>query len=258
MGEAHNFNKYSHRDIDKLQIPYDFDSIMHYGRKSFTKNGKDTIRSILDPSRDMGQRQGFTDLDVHEINALYDCNGSASGGWSSWSNFGPCSTFCQKNRQRFCISSDFNKDCQGADQYGVELHSVKCNNSECFAPIDGHWGRWSSWGACDAECGLGTQSRKRSCDDPPPKYGGKTCIGNLGSSQACKKKSCGIGPDDCEFDSDVMCGYNNDPANPSRSNWERKTGKTPSSSTGPSGDHTSGTGKQYINLNPTLLQQNLP
>lgn len=75
LDEDHNFNKYNHRDIDLLKIPYDFDSIMHYGRKSFSKNGKDTIRSILDPNRPLGQRDGFTDLDVHEINALYDCAG---------------------------------------------------------------------------------------------------------------------------------------------------------------------------------------
>ena len=75
LEEDHNFNKYSRHDIDLLKVPYDFDSIMHYGRKSFSKNGKDTIRSILDPNRPLGQRNGFTDLDAHEINALYDCSG---------------------------------------------------------------------------------------------------------------------------------------------------------------------------------------
>lgn len=75
LGEDHNFNKYSRRDIDLLKVPYDFDSIMHYGPKSFSKNGKDTIRSILDPNRPLGQRNGFTSLDAHEINALYDCSG---------------------------------------------------------------------------------------------------------------------------------------------------------------------------------------
>ncbi|KAL9980001.1 hypothetical protein ACROYT_G008531 [Oculina patagonica] len=241
--EDHNFNKYSHRDIDVLQVPYDFDSIMHYGRKSFSKNGKDTLRSILDPNRGLGQRQGFTNLDVHEINELYDC--AASGAWSSWSKFGPCSIYCYKVRQRFCTSSNRSQDCPGADQYGVDLQQVKCSDSECFAPIDGHWGRWSSWGQCDAECGFGTHSRTRSCDDPPPKYGGKACGGNSNSSQVCKLKSCGIGPDDCEFDFDQMCYWINDPNNPSTFNWERHARGTPSSSTGPSGDHTSGSG-HYI------------
>lgn len=57
-------------------------------------------------------------------------------------------------------------------------------------------------------------------------------------------KSCGIGPNDCEFDFDVMCHWTNDPNDPDF-NWERKTGGTPSSKTGPSGDHTSGSG-HYI------------
>lgn len=238
--EDHNFNKYNHRDIDLLKIPYDFDSIMHYGRKSFSKNGKDTIRSILDPNRPLGQRDGFTDLDVHEINVLYDC--AANGSWSSWSAFGPCSTYCNKIRQRFCSSSDPSNDCPGADPYGVQVDQVKCDVKECHAPIDGHWGRWSSWGLCDAKCGFGKQTRTRSCDDPPPRYQGKPCVGSSKSSQVCKLKSCGIGPDDCEFDFDGMCHWKNDPNNPSNFNWERNTGSTLSSKTGPSGDHTSGSG----------------
>lgn len=242
-GEEHNFNKYSRSDIDQLKIPYDFDSVMHYGRKSFTKNGLDTIRSILNPSRDLGQRNGLTDFDIHEINALYDC--SITVGWSRWSNFGPCSTYCYKSRQRFCTSSDKSRKCPEADQYGVQKETVKCNDSECYAPIDGHWGRWSQWGACDADCGFGTHHRTRPCDDPPPKYGGKPCYGSSKGSQSCKLKSCGIGPDDCEFDADKMCHWDNDPGNPSNFNWERRTGTTPSSRTGPSGDHTSGTG-HYI------------
>ena len=47
---------------------------MHYGRKSFSKNGKDTIRSILNPDQPLGQTEGLTDFDIHEINALYDCS----------------------------------------------------------------------------------------------------------------------------------------------------------------------------------------
>ena len=72
-GEAHNFNKYDRGKIDTLQVPYDYDSIMHYGTNGFSKNGKPTLRSIRDPSRSLGQRNGFTALDIQEINALYEC-----------------------------------------------------------------------------------------------------------------------------------------------------------------------------------------
>jgi hypothetical protein len=61
------------------------------------------------------------------------------------------------------------------------------------APVDGHWGRWSSWTSCSAQCGPGTRSRVRSCDDPMPKYGGKHCIGEKAEKKSCVFQSCGLG-----------------------------------------------------------------
>lgn len=72
-----NFNKYSHGEIDTLERPYDFQSIMHYGKYSFSVNGKPTIQSITNPSQSLGQRNGFTKNDVLEVNALYDCKGKS-------------------------------------------------------------------------------------------------------------------------------------------------------------------------------------
>jgi len=51
---------------------------------------------------------------------------------------------------------------------------------------------------------------------------------------------------DCTFDvaSEETCGWTNDAS--AELQWRRKSGGTPSSSTGPSGDHTSGTGMFYF------------
>ena len=76
-GETHNFNKYERGRIDTLKVPYDYDSIMHYGMDSFSKNGEVTIRSIKDAGRSLGQRNGFTKLDIQEINSLYECSGKS-------------------------------------------------------------------------------------------------------------------------------------------------------------------------------------
>ena len=51
-----------------------------------------------------------------------------------------------------------------------------------------------------------------------------------------------VGPYDCEFDEDKMCHWINDPTNSNGFNWIRSSGNTPSGSTGPSADHTSGSG----------------
>ena len=52
---------------------YDFDSIMHYGAYAFTANGKKTIVAIKDPTTTIGQRDGLSNKDIAELNALYDC-----------------------------------------------------------------------------------------------------------------------------------------------------------------------------------------
>ena len=42
-GMERQFKKYSHGQIDSLGVVYDYDSIMHYPRWAFSKNGRDTI-----------------------------------------------------------------------------------------------------------------------------------------------------------------------------------------------------------------------
>lgn len=76
LGKEHNFNKYNLREIDYLNEVYDMDSIMHYGKTSFSINGQPTIRAIGDPNKPLGQRNQFSNTDIAQLNALYDCSGS--------------------------------------------------------------------------------------------------------------------------------------------------------------------------------------
>ncbi|XP_074636148.1 uncharacterized protein LOC141894391 [Acropora palmata] len=237
----HNFKKYDLREIDYLNEVYDTDSIMHYGKTSFSKNGKPTILALGDPSKPLGQRNGFSQTDIAQLNALYDCAGSSSG-WSSWTAFGPCDDRCMHVRQRFCASADL-ANCPGAHPYyHTQRDEQKCPDSKCYAPVNGHWGRWSAWSSCSVTCNKGKHSRTRKCDEPSPKNGGKDCPGNNLDVGDCEKIRCALGPYDCEFEAGGMCGWtfcnqpNNAPA------WFRHSGATTSIGTGPKEDHTSGSG----------------
>lgn len=75
-GFSDQFDKYSYKTIDKIGKNYDFQSIMHYDRRAFTKNGLDTIIRFDKPVgwKDFGTPQKtMSPQDIVELNALYDC-----------------------------------------------------------------------------------------------------------------------------------------------------------------------------------------
>ena len=69
-GRGHNFDQHI-TDGDDIG-PYDYDSLMHYGRRDFAVDPtKDTITPTPDPTRAIGQRNGLSAGDIIAINALY-------------------------------------------------------------------------------------------------------------------------------------------------------------------------------------------
>ena len=231
--ETHNFKKYSHDYLDVLGVQYDLESVMHYGTKAFSKEGKDTIRAISGAS--IGQRNGFSKTDIIKLNSLYNCH-LPGLGWSPWSSFSPCTRDCKKKRQRYCFSSK-REDCPGVSAYGVQAESSSCSKEECYAPVDGHWGRWSSWSMCSKNCSQGYRSRTRTCTDPAPLHGGKYCHGVADEQQDCTVKTT-CKPDNCEFTSGTYCHWVLDESLNYR--WQTHKGETPTRTTGPSADHTTG------------------
>ncbi|XP_078357410.1 blastula protease 10-like [Oculina patagonica] len=68
-----NFNKYSHGMIDSLGSPYDYNSIMHYGKRYFAKRPwQTTIRAKNGNS--LGRWMHLSPLDIEQMNKYYNCN----------------------------------------------------------------------------------------------------------------------------------------------------------------------------------------
>ncbi|XP_048746179.2 uncharacterized protein LOC125658800 [Ostrea edulis] len=113
------------------------------------------------------------------------------GNWGSWGSYGACSVTCgsgKKSRSRSCNNPAPTGG--GSNCPGSSTSSATCTLSAC--PIDGNWGNWGSYGSCTKSCGGGTQSRSRSCSNPVPQYGGKSCSGSSSSSQSCNTHYCPI------------------------------------------------------------------
>lgn len=62
----------SQRSNSNFTTGYDYNSIMHYERTAFTKNGYPTIEPKSEKVI-IGQRNGFSPTDLFEINVLYKC-----------------------------------------------------------------------------------------------------------------------------------------------------------------------------------------
>ncbi|KAM8725700.1 low choriolytic enzyme-like [Acanthopagrus schlegelii] len=65
-----NFKK---QDTNNLNTPYDYSSIMHYGRTAFGTRRSETIVPIPDPSVAIGNRDALSKTDILRVNRLYKC-----------------------------------------------------------------------------------------------------------------------------------------------------------------------------------------
>lgn len=56
--------------------------------------------------------------------------------------------------------------------------------------MNGGWSSWTSYGACNKNCGSGLKYRTRSCTNPSPKNGGSSCSGASSQSTSCNTQPC--------------------------------------------------------------------
>ena len=67
--------KISFSQLDTQDVPYDYDSIMHYNDRAFSKNGSKTIIAPPEKTDTMGKMDALSRIDVQELGILYECKG---------------------------------------------------------------------------------------------------------------------------------------------------------------------------------------
>ncbi|XP_042905263.1 bone morphogenetic protein 1 [Parasteatoda tepidariorum] len=77
-GQEYNFNKLTEEEVTSLGLAYDYASIMHYARNTFSKSTYlDTILPQEDPTQrkrpEIGQRVRLSEGDIAQTNLLYKC-----------------------------------------------------------------------------------------------------------------------------------------------------------------------------------------
>lgn len=263
LAQKYNFDRRKAHQIANVKTVYDYKSIMHYSRTTFTSNGKDTMYAKFDPSLNLGSQE-LSQLDIQELNEVYQCHRSSSQVWSDWSSWLVCYAYgskCRRTRQRYCFASN-KASCPGADDAGVQDQHQDC--STCLEPMNGHWSAWGSWGSCSKNCDEGTRTRKRLCNNPAPANGGSNCPLSNSETKICRIKKCSQKWYDTSFE-DGWGMWKQSTADGSL-NWIRYAGSTPTANTGPTGDHTthygyyayveSGVQEHYKNV--ILLSSELP
>ncbi|KAK1890747.1 Low choriolytic enzyme [Dissostichus eleginoides] len=67
-GKEDNFKK---QQTNNLGTPYDFNSVMHYGKYAFSKNKEPTILAKKNLSRNFGTARTMSKNDIARVNKLY-------------------------------------------------------------------------------------------------------------------------------------------------------------------------------------------
>ena len=75
-------------------------------------------------------------------------------------------------------------------EYLSNFTKIQSNQLKYSSTGDGSWARWKAWSSCSATCAGGTQSRSRTCTNPPPIHGGKYCPGSSEQTQSCNNQPC--------------------------------------------------------------------
>ncbi|XP_058450901.1 hemicentin-1-like [Malaya genurostris] len=151
------------------------------------KSVRSRNRTCDSPAPSLGGKACIGEEHEVEVCSVKFC--STNGGWTPWTKWSPCSETCgfgRSLRWRSCTNPAPRNG--GLPCKGSESEIMICKERECI--VDGGWSEWGPWSKCSKTCGVGLRHRKRSCTNPEPKTGGRSCEGENIEIEKCSGKSC--------------------------------------------------------------------
>ncbi|CAG5136844.1 unnamed protein product, partial [Candidula unifasciata] len=132
------FNKYTSKEVNQMNVKYEYSSVMHYGITAFSHDGKSQTISAHDKSKEASIGRVYLKelayTDVHIVNLMYNCS-------SHCSNQNECGSGGHLDQNCKCICPDGSSDC---------ARNNRNNNEACVNNYDS-WACyiWANQGECE-------------------------------------------------------------------------------------------------------------
>lgn len=107
------------------------------------------------------------------------------GEWSDWSEWTKCSQVGDDPSVGDCLCRS--RSCDNPKPYygGQPCFGSSVEVANCTA--HGQWTEWAEWSSCSQSCGsTAVRSRRRYCGNPPPRFGGRECVGTDSEEEYCR------------------------------------------------------------------------
>ncbi|KAK8394382.1 hypothetical protein O3P69_006522 [Scylla paramamosain] len=135
----YNFEKYGKDKIEINGVPYDLESLMHYGGTAFAKDPSLKTIVPLVPNSNMGQRRGMSVYDKKKLKIMYCEKNSVTGGAPV--SLGDCA-----NTHPDCEMWAMTKQCEENPNYML-VSCCKACQSRC-KDRDANCKAWAATGEC--------------------------------------------------------------------------------------------------------------